>query len=50
MVEAEVIGEAEDLAEAEEATVAGGLVDLAEDRAAEAGLPAVGEMLHDNFA
>jgi hypothetical protein len=47
---AEVIGEAEDLVVAEAAIVAGGLVDLAEDRAAVAGLPAVGEMLHNNFA
>jgi hypothetical protein len=45
-----VIGEAEDLVEAEAAIVAEGLVDSAEDRAAVAGLLAVGEMLHCDFA
>ena len=43
-----MIGGAEDLVEAEAG--AGGLADLAEDRAVVAGLPAVGEMLHNNFA
>jgi hypothetical protein len=50
VAEAVVIGEAEDLVEAEAAIVAGGLADLGEDRAVVAGLPAVGEMFFSDFA
>ena len=45
---AAAVGAVEDLVEA--AVVAGALVDLAVDRAAEAGLPAVGEMFRCGFA
>ena len=44
---AAAVGVGEDLAEA---VGAEGLADLVEDRVAEAGLPAVGEMFFDDFA